>query len=50
MSEEFAGIQSNSIDNQHDDSAGENDALPVGGTSQDINRNSEGSDYSHPLD
>ena len=50
MSEEFAGIQSNSIDNQHDDSAGENDVLPVGGTSQDINRNSEGSDYSHPLD
>ena len=50
MSEEFAGIQSNSIDNQHDDSAGESDALPVGGTSQDINRNSEGSDYSHPLD
>lgn len=50
MSEEFAGIQSNSIDNQHDDSAEKNDALPVGGTSQDINRNSEGSDYSHPLD
>ncbi|MFP1716296.1 phosphoesterase [Gardnerella leopoldii] len=50
MSEEFAGIQSNSIDNQHDDSAEKNDALPVGGTSQDVNRNSEGSDYSHPLD
>lgn len=50
MSEEFAGIQSNSIDNQHDDSAEKNDALPVGGTSQDVNRNSEGGDYSHPLD
>lgn len=50
MSEEFAGIQSNSIDNQHDDSAERNDALPVGGTSQDVNRNSEGGDYSHPLD
>lgn len=50
MSEEFAGIQSNSIDNQHDDSAEKNDALPVGGTSQDVNRNSEGGDYSYPLD
>lgn len=50
MSEEFAGIQSNNIDNQHDDSAEKNDALPVGGTSQDVNRNSEGGDYSHPLD
>ncbi|MFU0551761.1 phosphatase PAP2 family protein [Gardnerella swidsinskii] len=50
MSEEFAGIQSNSIDNQHDDSAEKNDTLPVGGTSQDVNRNSEGGDYSHPLD
>lgn len=50
MSEEFAGIQSNSIDNQHDDSDEKNDALSVGETSQDINRNSEGSDYSHPLD
>ena len=50
MSEEFAGIQSNSIDNQHDDSAEKNDALLVGGTSQDVNRNSEGGDYSHPLD
>lgn len=50
MSEEFAGIQSNSIDNQHDDSAEKNDALPVGGTPQDVNRNSEGGDYSHPLD
>lgn len=50
MSEEFAGIQSNSIDNHHDDSAEKNDALPVGGTSQDVNRNSEGGDYSHPLD
>lgn len=50
MSEEFAGIQSNSIDNQHDDSDEKNDALSVGETSQDINRNNEGSAYSHPLD
>lgn len=50
MSEEFAEIQSNSIDNQHDDSAEKNDALSVGETSQDINRNNEGNAYSHPLD
>ena len=50
MSEEFAGIQSNSIDNQHDDSDENNDALSVGETSQDISRNNEGSAYSHPLD